>query len=311
MFFTADCEPGARIDKFLSEKLESQSRSGLDKLLLSGNVRVNGRPVHKKSHRLAPGDTVAIENRTQPRSKPEFNLQPENIKLDIVFEDEHLLVVNKPKGMPVHPSQTVTEGTLANALLYHCGGILPSLGESFRPGIVHRIDRDTSGLLVAAKTDSAYLGLSEQVLAHTMRRTYTGIVHGGLKSDEGTVTEPIARHPVHRTKYCVNASGRKAVTNYRVLARYVGFTHASFTLVTGRTHQIRVHMAHLGHPLAGDPLYGPPDRAGLAKKLKGQCLHAGELGFVHPVTCKEMSFTAEAPRVFLNLLSALAMEGYF
>jgi 23S rRNA pseudouridine1911/1915/1917 synthase len=206
--------------------------------------------------------------------------------------------------MAVHPSPNNTEGTLANALLYHCGN-LSTVGERYRPGIVHRIDKDTSGLLVAAKTDETHLALAAQVRAHSMQRVYTGVLHGRLKQDEGVVNAAIARHPVYRTKYHVAENGREAETHYRVLERLKGYTHTEFRLVTGRTHQIRVHMAHLGHPLAGDTLYSPNDKL---KRLQGQCLHAGTLGFEHPATGQGMIFHVEQPEVYLNFLVQISQN---
>jgi 23S rRNA pseudouridine1911/1915/1917 synthase len=292
---TADCPAGTRADKYLAEKLGCP-RAGLEKLFEAGKVLVNGKPA-QKNHRLSPGDEIALEE----RNAPELIVEPQDIALEVLYEDAHLIVVNKPKGMAVHPSPNAPDSTLANALLYHCGR-LSAIGERYRPGIVHRIDKDTSGLLVAAKTDEAHVSLAAQVQAHSMQRVYTGVLHGTLKQDEGTVNAAIARHPVHRTKYHVAENGREAETCYRVLARYEGYTHAEFRLVTGRTHQIRVHMAYLGHPLAGDRLYAPNDRL---KRLQGQCLHAGTLGFTHPTSGQGMIFHVEQPKIYQQFLQEI------
>jgi 23S rRNA pseudouridine1911/1915/1917 synthase len=292
----ADCPAGTRADQYLAETL-SCTRAGLERLFEAGKVLVNGKPA-RKNHRLNPGDEISVETR---EALPELLLEPQEIPLDIVFEDEHLIVVNKPKGLAVHPSANTPEGTLVNALLFHCGK-LSSIGEGCRPGIVHRIDKDTSGLLVAAKTDDAHRSLAAQVQAHSMQRVYTGVLHGKLKQDEGVVRAAIARHPVYRTKYHVAENGREAETHYCVLARYEGYTHAEFRLVTGRTHQIRVHMAYLGHPLAGDRLYASNDKL---KRLQGQCLHAGTLGFIHPETCQGMIFHVEQPKIYQLFLQEI------
>jgi 23S rRNA pseudouridine1911/1915/1917 synthase len=285
----AHCLSGTRADKYLAETLDCP-RSRLERLFDAGNISINGKTA-KKNQKLEPGDQIDIEADVR---KPELKILPQDIPLDVIHEDDELIVVNKPKGMAVHPSANTPEGTLVNALLYHCGK-LSSFGEYYRPGIVHRIDKDTSGLLVAAKTDEAHLSLAAQVQAHSMQRVYTGVVHGILKRDTGVINAAIARHPIHRTRYYAAEDGREAETHYRVLERFKGYTHTEFKLVTGRTHQIRVHMAHIGHPLAGDSLYSPNDKL---TRLQGQCLHAGTLGFVHPGTGQGMIFHVEQPKIF-------------
>ena len=245
--------------------------------------------------RPAPRTTV-----TPPPARP-LDAQPEDIPLCIVYEDDALLVVDKPRGMVVHPAAGNEQGTLVNALLAHCGSSLSGINGVLRPGIVHRIDKDTSGLLVVAKTDAAHLGLSAQLAAHSMEREYRAVVHGRLRESEGVIDAPLARHPVHRKKMAVVPGGRRAVTHYRVLEQFPRFCYLSCRLETGRTHQIRVHMASIGHPLAGDPLYGPA--RGLS--IGGQCLHAAVLGFTHPVTGEFLRFVSPLPDYFEALLKKL------
>ena len=291
---------GQRIDRFLSGEDTGLSRSALQGLVAEGHVLCNGKSI-AKSLKLKAGDTILLEI---PDAKP-IEAVPQDIPLDIVYEDDHLLVVNKPKGMVVHPAPGNPDGTLVNALLWHCKGSLSGIGGEIRPGIVHRIDKDTSGLLVVAKTDAAHVGLSAQLQAHSMQREYRAIVHGRLREQIGCIDAPLARHPTHRKKMAVVPGGRRAVTHYEVLEEFSSFSYLVCRLETGRTHQIRVHMAHIGHPVAGDPVYGP------AKGLDigGQCLHAALLGFSHPLTGEWMRFSSPLPDYFEALLQKLRAQG--
>ena len=289
---------GQRIDRFLSGEDTGLSRSALQALVADGHVLCNGKLV-AKSLKLKAGDTILLEI---PDAKP-IEAVPQDIPLDIVYEDEHLLVVNKPKGMVVHPAPGNPDGTLVNALLWHCKGSLSGIGGEIRPGIVHRIDKDTSGLLVAAKNDFAHLALSAQLAAHTMARTYAAVVCGNLREAAGTVDAPIGRHPTDRKRMAVTQkNARRAVTHWSVIARYNGYTHIRCELETGRTHQIRVHMAHIGHPLLGDLVYGHKRPE---KGLSGQCLHARALRFIHPRTGKLVTFTCPLPDYFQDVLARL------
>ena len=288
---------GQRLDKYLPQVLEL-TRSAVQSLLDDGRVTIGGKPVGK-NYRLHGGEELVI---TLPDPVP-LELQPENIPLDIVYEDAHLLVVNKPKGIVVHPAAGNHSGTLVNALLYHCKGSLSGINGVQRPGIVHRIDKDTSGLLIVAKTDRAHQGLAEQIKAHSFTRIYEAVACGHFKTSSGTVNAPIGRHPVHRKKMAVVAGGREAITHYEVLAEYPGYSHMRLRLETGRTHQIRVHMAHMGHPLAGDTVYGSPTAN---KQLSGQCLHARVIGFRHPITDEYMEFTGELPLYFQQFLQEIS-----
>lgn len=294
---------GQRVDCFAAQ-MSDLTRSAVQSLADSGALSVNGRTV-PKNYRLRSGDEVAL---TVPEPTA-YEAQPENIPLDIVYEDADLLVVNKPKGMVVHPAAGNYNGTLVNALLYHCHD-LSGINGVLRPGIVHRIDKDTSGLLIVAKNDRAHCGLAEQIKAHSFTRIYEAVVYGRLRDDSGTVDAPIGRHPVKRKQMAVTAVNSKpAVTHYEVLARYDGntrhgaFTHVRLRLETGRTHQIRVHMASIGHPVAGDAVYGPE---AYQKELHGQCLHARTIGFVHPVTGAYLEFTDELPQYFQDFLAFIA-----
>ena len=289
---------GQRIDRFLSGEDTGLSRSALQALVADGHVLCNGRLV-AKSLKLKAGDTIVLEI---PDAKP-IEAVPQDIPLEIVYEDEHLLVVNKPKGMVVHPAPGNPDGTLVNALLWHCKGSLSGIGGEIRPGIVHRIDKDTSGLLVAAKNDFAHLALSAQLADHTMARTYEAVVCGNLREDAGTVDAPIGRHPTDRKRMAVTQkNARRAVTHWSVIARYNGYTHIRCELETGRTHQIRVHMAHIGHPLLGDLVYGHKRPE---KGLSGQCLHARALRFLHPRTGELVTFTCPLPDYFQDVLARL------
>lgn len=289
---------GERIDKFLSDFLEGQSRSYLQKLMKEGRVFVQGRSV-KANYRVSGGDVIGLEI----PDPEEPDILPENIPLDILYEDEDLLVVNKPKGMVVHPGAGHYSGTLVNALLYHCAGNLSGINGVLRPGIVHRIDMDTTGSLVVCKNDFSHNSLAEQLKVHSISRRYRAVVHGVLKEDEGTVEAPIGRHPVDRKRMAVNyKNGKEAVTHYRVLERFRQYTYIECRLETGRTHQIRVHMASIGHPLLGDGVYGP---SRCPYKLQGQTLHAQVLGFLHPRTGAYMEFEAPLPSYFEELLEKL------
>ncbi|MCF2556235.1 MAG: RluA family pseudouridine synthase [Bacteroidales bacterium] len=293
-------QAGARLDSLLAAQLTDISRSMIQRLIEEEHVSCNGRTV-SKSFRPKEGDKLQL---TLPDPAP-VQVLPQNIPLNILYEDDHLLVVNKPKGMVVHPAPGNPDGTLVNALLYHCRGSLSGIGGELRPGIVHRIDKDTSGLLVVAKDDRTHAGLSEQMAVHGIHRLYQAVVYGSLKED-GFVEAPIGRHKTDRKKMAVTQQNSKyAYTGYRVLEKYIGFTHIECKLKTGRTHQIRVHMASIGHPLAGDEVYGP--RA-VIKKLGGQCLHAKTLGFVHPISGKYMEFDSPLPDYFLKFLSSLKKE---
>ena len=286
-----------RLDAFLASSLDGLTRSQATRLIESGEVAVNGRAV-SKSYKLAGGEDVAV---TLPEPEP-VEVVPQDIPLDVVYEDADVIVVNKPSGMVVHPAPGHPDGTLVNALLYHCAGTLSGIGGALRPGIVHRIDRDTSGLIIAAKNDAAHQYLSAQLADHTLARTYECIVVGKLREDRGAVDAPIARHPTDRKRMAVVAGGREAVTHWEVIARYPGYTHVRCRLETGRTHQIRVHMAYIGHPILGDTVYG-------AKKevpgLTGQCLHAVGLRFLHPRTHEVMELSCPLPDEFTRMLQKI------
>lgn len=289
-------DEGKRIDKWAAGLLGSESRNRLQQLIKDGYVRVNDQGV-KANYRLKEGDRVTI---FLPDPEP-VDIPAEAIPLDIVYEDDQVIVVNKPRGMVVHPAPGHLTGTLVNALLYHCKD-LSGINGVLRPGIVHRIDKDTSGLLMAAKTDDAHRCLAKQLKDKTTRRLYLAIVHGDLSDPSGTIDAPIGRDEKDRKKMAVTArNGKRAVTHFKVLERFTGYTYVACRLETGRTHQIRVHMAYIGHPLAGDPKYGP--RKTLA--IGGQALHAAELGFTHPKTRRFMLFKAEPPADFQNLLKKL------
>jgi 23S rRNA pseudouridine1911/1915/1917 synthase len=293
-------EAGQRVDKLLSAALEEMTRSAVQNLIENGCVTCQGKAL-SKSAKLKPGDTIQVE---LPQVRP-LEVLPENIPLDIVYEDGDLLVVNKPKGMVVHPAPGHEDGTLVNALLYHCGDSLSGINGVARPGIVHRIDKDTSGLLMVAKNDFSHTRLAEQIQAHTFTREYSAVVYGSFKTDSGTVDQPLGRHPTDRKKMAVlsgSSSARYAVTHFWVVKRFQDFTQLSLRLETGRTHQIRVHMAFLGHPVAGDPVYGPKK---VITSLQGQCLHAGKIGFVHPRTGEYMEFEAPLPPYFTGFLQKL------
>ena len=294
MTLTATIEDaGKRLDAFVAEKAQGVSRSAAARLIAQGSVTVNGKAADKH-FRLSEADNVQV---TIPEAA-DTAVTAQDIPLDVVYEDEDVIVVNKPVGMVVHPAPGHAEGTLVNALLHHCGDSLSGIGGEKRPGIVHRIDRDTSGLIIAAKNDAAHLALSAQLADHTLARTYECIVTGTLREDSGTVDAPIARHPRDRKKMAVVAGGKRAVTHWEVLGRYRGATHVRCRLETGRTHQIRVHMAHLGYPLVGDFLYGTERRDVIARPA----LHSFRLEFLHPVTEREMRFEIPVPEDMERLI---------
>ncbi len=292
---------GERIDKFLGENLDDLSRSYIQKLLKDGLILVNGKKV-KANYKLNEGDQIDVE---VPDPEP-LDIAAENIPLDILYEDEDILIVNKPKGMVVHPSPGHPDHTLVNAILYHCGEHLSGINGVIRPGIVHRIDMNTTGSLLICKNDHAHQILAEQLKEHSITRRYHAIVHGSLKADTGTVNASIGRHPTDRKKMSTKAlNGRHAVTHYRVLERLGNYTYIECELETGRTHQIRVHMASIGHPILGDDVYGP---AKCPFHLEGQTLHAKILGITHPSTGEYMEFDAPLPEYFTKLLSTLRQK---
>ena len=301
---TAGCDDAnTRLDVFIHGTWPDISRNLAQNLCESQAVSVNGRPA-MKNYRVRTGDSVEV---TLPEPIQAQAL-PENLPITIVYQDEHLIVVDKPQGMVVHPAPGNPTGTLVNALLYHSKG-LSAINGVIRPGIVHRIDKDTGGLLVIARDDRTHLGLAEQFAKHTIDRVYYAVVHGRVKNDAGRIEAPIGRHSIDRKKMCVTQkNARQAATNYEVIERYHSFTLLRLRLETGRTHQIRVHMAYIGHPVAGDPVYGP---AKGALSLKGQCLHAAVLGFVHPVTGEQMRFESPLPKRFEDFISHLKKESEF
>lgn len=289
---------GERLDKAISIIMDDMTRSSAQRLIEQECVTQNG-VVLSKSYKVCVGDAIDVVV-PQPVA---LEVKAENIPLEIMYEDDDLLVVNKPKGMVVHPAAGNHEGTLVNALLAHCGSSLSGINGVIRPGIVHRIDKDTSGLLIVAKNDFAHQKLAAQIKAHSFTRMYEAVVYGNLKDDEGTVDAPIGRHPVDRKRMAVTEkNSRNAVTHYHVIERFSGFTHVQLKLETGRTHQIRVHMAYLGHPVAGDTVYGPKK---VITALHGQCLHARVIGFVHPRDGRYMEITSELPAYFKDYLNQL------
>lgn len=295
---------GERIDRFLSNALENLSRSYVQKLLKDGNVIVNGKIV-KANYKVNQGDEIQVRI-----PEPEIpDILPEDIPLDILYEDDDILVVNKPKGMVVHPAPGHYSHTLVNAVMFHCGNCLSGINGVMRPGIVHRIDMDTTGSLLICKNDRAHQILAEELKAHSITRRYHAVVHGNLKEDTGTVSAPIGRHPTDRKKMSTRAPhGRHAVTHYKVLERFGDYTYIECELETGRTHQIRVHMASIGHPILGDAIYGPVK---CPFKLQGQTLHAKILGITHPTSGEYMEFDAPLPEYFSNLLERLRRKNNF
>ena len=288
-----DADAGQRLDGFLASSIEELSRSRIQNLCDGGKVLVDGKKA-KKNLRLSGGELITVDI---PEPEP-VELVPQDIPLDIIYEDDCLLVINKPKGMVVHPAPGHPDGTVVNAVMFHCGGSLSGIGGEVRPGIVHRIDKDTSGLLVVAKNDMAHAGLAAQLKDKSLSRIYEGIAVGRIRDDSGRIDAPIGRSLRDRKKMAVGgAAAREAATRYEVIVRYTGYTHVRCSLETGRTHQIRVHMAYIGHPLAGDAVYG----YGAGKTgLDGQCLHAGKIRFIHPKTGEAMTFECPLPQYFID-----------
>ena len=297
-------ESGERIDALLARTLEGLSRSAAQRLLEEGRVtREEGGKALRKSDRVQAGEHITV---VLPELAEDLPLIPQDLPLDVVYEDGDLIVVNKERGMVVHPAPGHPDGTLVNALLWHCGDSLSGIGGEKRPGIVHRIDKDTSGLLIVAKNDFAHHALSAQLQDRSLSRVYEAVVRGRLRADSGTIDRPIGRHPTDRKRMAVNEkNGRPAVTHWNVLARYAAYTHVRCRLETGRTHQIRVHMASIGHPLLGDGVYGAPCPE---KGLEGQCLHARELKFIHPRTGEAVHLATGLPAWFTEVLSRLGPE---
>ena len=294
-------ESGERIDALLARTVENLSRSAAQRLIEQGAVLLEGRTVQKNTRCEAGMRITVVLPETQ-----DVPLRPQNLPLDVIYEDDDLIVVNKPRGMVVHPAPGHPDGTLVNALLWHCGDSLSGVGGEKRPGIVHRIDKDTSGLLIVAKNDFAHQALSAQLADRSLSRIYEAVVRGRLREASGTIDRPIGRHPVDRKRMAVvERNSRPAVTHWEVLARYNGYTHVRCRLETGRTHQIRVHMASIGHPLLGDGLYGAPSPE---KGLEGQCLHARELKFIHPRTGEHVHLKTELPGWFTDVLTRLGPE---
>ena len=294
-------ESGDRVDALLARSIEGLTRSAAQRLIDDGCVLLKGKQI-KKNYKCAAGDEFTVS-----LPEPEdIELKPQDIPIDIVYEDRDVIVVNKPRGMVVHPAPGHYDGTLVNALMFHCGDSLSGIGGEKRPGIVHRIDKDTSGLLIVAKNDFSHLALSAQLSDRSLSRVYEAVVKGRLREDSGTIDAPIGRHPADRKRMAVtDKNSRSAVTHWEVIARYNGYTHVRCRLETGRTHQIRVHMAHIGHPLLGDFTYGAPSPE---KGLEGQCLHAKCLKFIHPRTKEPVEIETELPDWFKDVLSKLGNE---
>ena len=292
-------DTGQRIDKYISGNTENLTRSAIQNLIEKSKITVNGKSVFK-NYKLRDGDNIEIEI-PEPEN---LDVKPENIPLDIVYEDNDLLVVNKPKGMVVHPAHGNYNGTLVNALLYHCKDSLSGINGVIRPGIVHRIDKNTSGLLIVAKNDISHVKLSEQIKAHSFTREYEAIACGYFKDKSGTVDAPIGRHHTDRKKMCVTYENSKnAVTHYEVIKQYGGYAHVRLRLETGRTHQIRVHLSYINHPVLGDDVYGKS-----YKGIDGQCLHAKKIGFIHPTTGEYMEFISELPDYFQKILRIIEKQ---
>ncbi len=296
---TEECDSGLRIDKFLIEKTENLSRAYIQKLIEDGQVELDGSLINK-SFKISPNQTITVKI-PEPEN---LDVKPENIPLDIIYEDDDLLIVNKPKGMVVHPAPGNYNHTLVNALMYHCKSSLSGINGVLRPGIIHRIDKDTSGLLIVAKNDNAHKHLAEQIKNHSFTRVYEAVVNGILPQDSGTIITNIARHKTNRKKMAVCiGKGKLAITHYEVIKRFKKYTHIKLKLETGRTHQIRVHMSHMGHYVLGDEVYGSKNKN--FDFLVGQCLHAKTIGFIHPSTGKYMEFESELPTYFKKVLSII------
>ncbi len=292
----SDESAGTRIDKYISDNIAELTRSAVQGLIASESVLADGKTI-SKNYKLRGNETITVEI---PEPQP-MDAVAEDIPLEIVYEDDDLLVVNKPKGMVVHPAHGNYTGTLVNALLHHCGDSLSGINGVIRPGIVHRIDKNTSGLLIVAKNDKSHIHLAEQIKEHSFTREYEAVAVGYFKEPEGTVDAPIGRHKTDRKKMCVTTeNSRNAVTHYSVIKQYGGYVHVRLRLETGRTHQIRVHLSHIGHPVLGDDVYGKS-----YKGLEGQCLHARKIGFIHPSTGEYMEFTSELPEYFKSILNKL------
>lgn len=298
-FVVEDDDTAKRIDVYLSENIEDITRSGIQKIIENGGVKIGGKDI-KSNYKLRKGDVIDVEI-PEPT---EVAILPEDIPLDIIFEDKDIIVLNKPQGMVVHPAPGHYTGTIVNALMYHCGDELSGINGVLRPGIVHRIDKDTSGVIMVAKSNTAHQSLALQLAEHSITRKYIAIVFNKVKNEEGTIDKPIARHPQERKKMAIaEKGGRRAVTHYRVLERLGKYTVIEAQLETGRTHQIRVHMASIGHPLVGDTVYGGKNQPA---KLLGQALHARILGFKHPITGEYMEFEAPVPDYFTKLITRLS-----
>lgn len=302
IFEVTEEQDGERLDKYLSIIYPDTSRSFFQKLIKEHSVLVNEKP-EKSSYRMNVEDIVTIHF----PDAVETAIEPEDIPLDIIYEDDDLLIVNKPKGMVVHPSAGHYSGTLVNAIMYHCKDSLSGINGEIRPGIVHRIDMDTTGSLIICKNDTSHISIAEQIKVHSVNRIYEGIVIGNVKEDEGTIEGPIGRHPIERKKMSINEkNGKPAITHYKVLKRIGNYTYMQFKLETGRTHQIRVHMSSIGHPLLGDTLYS--NGKSPFKHLEGQTLHAKTIGFIHPSKNEYMEFDAPLPEYFVKLLSVLKID---
>lgn len=292
-------DSGKRIDKYISDNIAELTRSAVQGIIAKNGITADGKAV-SKNYKIKGTETIEVEI---PKAEP-MDAVPEDIPIEIVYEDDDLLVVNKPKGMVVHPAHGNYHGTLVNALLFHCGESLSGINGVIRPGIVHRIDKNTSGLLIVAKNDKSHLHLAEQIKAHSFTREYEAIVSGSLKQDSGTVDAPIGRHKTDRKKMCVTAeNSRNAVTHYSLIKQYGGYAHIKCRLETGRTHQIRVHMAYIGNAVLGDDVYGKA-----YKGIEGQCLHARKIGFIHPSTEEYMEFTSELPDYFKSIINKLEKQ---
>lgn len=298
-FLTNECDSGLRIDKFLIEKTENLSRAYIQKLIEDGQVELDGKLINK-SFKISPNQKITVKI-PEPES---LDVRPENIELNIMYEDNDLLIVNKPKGMVVHPAPGNYNHTLVNALMYYCKDSLSGINGILRPGIIHRIDKDTSGLLIVAKNDNAHRHLAEQIKNHSFTRVYEAVVNGILPQDSGTIITNIARHTTNRKKMAVcTGKGKLAITHYEVVQKFKKYTHVKLKLETGRTHQIRVHMSHIGHYVLGDEVYGNKNKN--FDFLVGQCLHAKTIGFIHPSTGKYMEFESELPDYFKKVLSII------